>query len=113
MGSDAASESLCGQPGVTRDALPIHRVYRDSFWMDATEVTNEYASGDDLKPGGKSQANIYQGKFPLVDGDTGEDGFKGIAPVAQFPPNDYGLYDGRATLGSGAATGIGLTLMRG
>ena len=23
----------------------------------------------------------------------GRDGFAGIAPVAQFPPNDYGLYD--------------------
>ena len=211
MGSDAASESLCGLPGVTRDALPIHRVYVDGFWMDATEVTNEqfekfvkatgyvtvaeqkptkeefptappenlvagstvfaptpqpvplnnfyqwwsyvrganwrhptgpdsdlkgrekfpvvqiayedaaayakwagkrlpteaewefaarggvsgklYAWGDELKPGGKFQANIYQGRFPLSDGDTGEDGFKGIAPVAQFPPNAYGLYD--------------------
>ena len=211
MGSDAASESLCGLPGVTRDALPIHRVYVDGFWMDATEVTNEqfekfvkaagyvtvaeqkpteeefptappenlvagstvftptpepvplnnfyrwwryekgadwrhptgpdsdlkgrenypvvqvayedavayskwagkrmpteaewefaargsaagklYAWGDELKPGGKFQANIYEGKFPLADGDTGEDGFKGIAPVAQFPPNAYGLYD--------------------
>ena len=41
MGSDAASESLCSLPGVTRDALPIHRVYVDAFWMDATEVTNE------------------------------------------------------------------------
>src|SRR5437867_11467273 len=41
MGSDAASEALCGLPGVTRDALPIHRVYVDGFWMDATEVTNE------------------------------------------------------------------------
>src|SRR5580765_3375910 len=211
MGSDAASESLCGLPGVTRDALPIHRVYVDGFWMDATEVTNEqfeefvkatsyitvaeqtptkeefpsappenlvagstvftptagpvalndyfqwwryqkganwrhpqgpesdlkgrekypvvqvayedaaayakwagkrlpteaewefaarggvagklYAWGDELKPGGKFQANIYQGKFPLEGGDTGEDGFKGIAPVAQFPANAYGLYD--------------------
>jgi formylglycine-generating enzyme required for sulfatase activity len=211
MGSDAASESLCGLPGVTRDALPIHRVYVDGFWMDKTEVTNEqfeefvkatgyitvaeqkptkeefptappenlvagstvftptpqsvklddyfqwwsyvpgadwrhptgpdsdlkgrekypvvqiayedaaayakwagkrlpteaewefgarggvagklYAWGDELKPGGKFQANIYEGKFPLTDGDTGEDGFKGIAPVAQFPPNAYGLYD--------------------
>ena len=211
MGSDAASESLCGLPGVMRDGLPIHRVYVDGFWMDATEVTNEqfekfvkatgyvtvaetkptkeefptappenlvagstvfaptpqpvdlrnfyqwwsyvpgadwrhptgpgsdlkgrekypvvhvayedaaayakwagkrlpteaewefaarggvagklYAWGDELKPGGKFQANIYQGKFPLVDGDTGEDGFKGIAPVAQFPPNPYGLHD--------------------
>jgi formylglycine-generating enzyme len=25
--------------------------------------------------------------------DTGEDGFKGIAPVGQYPPNGYGLYD--------------------
>ena len=52
-----------------------------------------YAWGDDLKPGGKFQANIYQGRFPVEGGDTGEDGFKGIAPVAQFPPNTYGLYD--------------------
>jgi formylglycine-generating enzyme required for sulfatase activity len=211
MGSDAASESLCGLPGVTRDALPIHRVSVDGFWMDATEVTNEqfekfvratgyvtvaeqtptkeefptappenlvagstvftptpqpvplndyfqwwsyvpganwrhptgpdsdlkgrekhpvvqvayedaaayakwagkrlpteaewefaarggiagalYAWGNELKPGGRFQANIYQGRFPVSGGDTGEDGFKGIAPVAQFPPNAYGLYD--------------------
>ena len=32
---------MCGLPGVTRDALPVHRVYVDGFWMDATEVTNE------------------------------------------------------------------------
>ena len=25
--------------------------------------------------------------------DTGEDGYAGLAPVAQFPPNGYGLYD--------------------
>ena len=36
-------------------------------------------------------ANIYQGRFPSHD--TAEDGFSGIAPVAQFPPNGYGLYD--------------------
>jgi len=50
-----------------------------------------YAWGDELKPGGKWMANIYQGQFPVKD--TGEDGFAGIAPVAQFPPNGYGLYD--------------------
>jgi hypothetical protein len=50
-----------------------------------------YAWGDDLKPGGKWPANIYEGKFPISD--TGEDGFKGIAPVAQYAPNGYGLYD--------------------
>jgi formylglycine-generating enzyme required for sulfatase activity len=36
-------------------------------------------------------ANIYQGQFPVKD--IGKDGFAGIAPVGQFPPNPYGLYD--------------------
>ena len=36
-------------------------------------------------------ANTWQGRFPVED--TGEDGFKGIAPVGQYPPNGYGLYD--------------------
>src|SRR5207249_850013 len=35
-----SSEGLCEVHGVTRDALPVHRVYVDGFWMDATEVTN-------------------------------------------------------------------------
>ena len=50
-----------------------------------------YAWGDELKPGGKWMANIYQGQFPVKD--DGSDGFAGIAPVAQFPPNGYGLHD--------------------
>ena len=41
MGSTPESESMCGMPGVTEDALPVHRVYVDGFWMDATELTNE------------------------------------------------------------------------
>jgi formylglycine-generating enzyme len=52
-----------------------------------------YAWGNTLKPKGKFQANIYQGHFPLEKGDTGEDGYIGIAPTAQFEPNAYGLYD--------------------
>ena len=52
-----------------------------------------YPWGDELKPGGKWQANVYQGDFPVENGDKGEDGFKGLAPVAQFSPNGYGLYD--------------------
>lgn len=36
-------------------------------------------------------ANIYEGSFPYHD--TGDDGFVGIAPVAEYPPNGYGLYD--------------------
>jgi formylglycine-generating enzyme required for sulfatase activity len=52
-----------------------------------------YPWGDDLKPDGKFCANIYQGRFPVKDGDTGEDGFVGIAPVGKFEPNAYGLHD--------------------
>jgi formylglycine-generating enzyme required for sulfatase activity len=52
-----------------------------------------YPWGDDLKPEGKWPANIYQGKFPVKGGDAGEDGFKGVAPVGQFRPNGYGLFD--------------------
>jgi formylglycine-generating enzyme len=47
--------------------------------------------GKEFKPGGKWMANIYQGQFPIKD--TGADGFAGIAPVAQFPANGYGLCD--------------------
>ena len=47
--------------------------------------------GDDFRPHGKWMANTHQGHFP--DSDTGEDGYAGIAPVAQFPANGYGLYD--------------------
>lgn len=51
----------------------------------------KYYWGNELKPGGKWKANIYQGNFP--DHNTGDDGFTGIAPVKSFPPNAYGLYD--------------------
>lgn len=50
-----------------------------------------YLWGDELKPNNKWMANIWQGKFPVTD--SGEDGFAGVAPVAQFPANGYGLYD--------------------
>ena len=47
--------------------------------------------GDSFRPNGKWMANTHQGQFP--NQDTGEDGYKGIAPVAQYPANGYGLYD--------------------
>ena len=47
--------------------------------------------GNDFKPGARWMANIHQGHFP--DHDSGEDAHTGIAPVAQFAPNGYGLYD--------------------
>ncbi len=50
-----------------------------------------YPWGDDFAEGGQWPANTYQGHFP--DHDTGADHFPGVAPVAQFPPNGYRLYD--------------------
>lgn len=47
--------------------------------------------GDEFRPHGKWMANTHQGHFPTKD--TGADGFIGIAPVAQYPANNYGLYD--------------------
>jgi sulfatase modifying factor 1 len=50
-----------------------------------------YCWGDELRPGGKWMANVWQGTFP---GDNTEaDGFRGTAPVGSFPANGYGLDD--------------------
>ena len=40
---------------------------------------------------GSQWANIWQGDFPY--NNTSQDGYYGTAPVAQYPPNGYGLYD--------------------
>ena len=47
--------------------------------------------GDSFRPGGTYMANTFQGHFPNKNSD--EDGFSATSPVAQFPPNGYGLYD--------------------
>ena len=51
----------------------------------------KFAWGDELKPGGKWQANLWQGPFPKTD--TGEDGYRGTSPVGAFPANGFGLRD--------------------
>jgi formylglycine-generating enzyme len=47
--------------------------------------------GDEFRPHGKWMANTHQGSFPVSD--IGEDGYAGVSPVAQYPPNGYGLFD--------------------
>jgi formylglycine-generating enzyme required for sulfatase activity len=51
----------------------------------------EFAWGEELTPGGRHMANIWQGDFP--NQNRKEDSFKRTSPVTAFPPNGYGVYD--------------------
>jgi formylglycine-generating enzyme required for sulfatase activity len=55
------------------------------------QAGQRYPWGDTLQPDGKWAANIFQGEFPQQN--TKADGYLATAPVAQFAPNGYGLYD--------------------
>ena len=50
-----------------------------------------YAWGEEFLPGGRHMANTWQGHFPWRN--LASDGYDTTAPVGQFPPNNYGLYD--------------------
>src|SRR6476661_3933296 len=49
----------------------------------------EFAWGDEFTPGGKHQANTWQGEFPGQN--LAIDGYERTSPVTGFPPNGYGL----------------------
>jgi sulfatase modifying factor 1 len=51
----------------------------------------EFAWGDELTPGGRHMANIWQGLFPHEN--LAADGYPRTSPVMAFPPNGYGLFD--------------------
>jgi formylglycine-generating enzyme required for sulfatase activity len=50
-----------------------------------------YAWGEELQPGDKPLANVWQGRFPFEN--LALDGWTRTSPVRTFPPNGYGLYD--------------------
>jgi sulfatase modifying factor 1 len=47
--------------------------------------------GEELAPGGEWRCNVWQGSFP--DRDTGEDGYRGTAPVDAFESNAFSLHN--------------------
>jgi len=50
-----------------------------------------YSWGEEFTPGGRYMANTWQGEFPWQN--LVSDGYEGTAPVGQFPPNEFGLFD--------------------
>jgi len=50
-----------------------------------------YPWGNEFVADGRFMANTHQGHFP--NEDTCADAHGGVAPVAQYPPNAYGLHD--------------------
>ena len=100
-------------PGSSLDGLLDHPVVHVAFedaaayakWMGKKLPTEaewelaarggldgaEFVWGDELMPGGKPQANTWQGEFPWQN--TQDDGYEWTAPVGSFPPNGYGLHE--------------------
>jgi hypothetical protein len=60
-----------------------------------------YSWGSILKPEGKFQANIYQGEFPVDNGDTAEDGYIGIVLLLNINQMDMDFMIWLAMVGVG------------
>ncbi|OYT93828.1 MAG: cysteine-type sulfatase aerobic maturase [Burkholderiales bacterium PBB3] len=65
-----------------------HALPTEAEWEWAAQGGAPATSGKTDQP---AQANTWQGIFPIQNAAT--DGFVGVAPVACYAPNGYGLFD--------------------
>ena len=69
--------------------LPTETEWEYVSWLGLSDKSNQTSGAFDKD--GKPIANTWQGLFPVID--QGEDGFKGVAPVGCFKPNELGMFD--------------------
>jgi formylglycine-generating enzyme required for sulfatase activity len=79
-------EAYCAWAGT---ALPHEKEWEYAAKGGLDQVP--YAWGEEFEPGGRPQANTWQGTFPYHN--SGQDGWLRTSPVGAFPANGYGLHD--------------------